>query len=504
MRRALAVGVVGLLLLAPVACAERESGPWAAEAVRYFEAMDEAGGRSISEQVRRFHAEDVLLDAWRSPGFTCTGRDACIEWLTARAGAAADEVTTSALYLDATGAARAVRHEGPDADAGGLVVYELGADGRIAVEVRPRAVRAVDSVEAADLRRLTGLADAYREAWSSDDPTSVAALYAEDAVVVDSLAGVRAAGRDDVGRLARRSMVGPGPPTLQPDDLDGLGAVHLRFPDGSVGGEPTTVQLHLALRSDADGCTERSLVVLDVRDGAIRRERRFHEVESVRTCTDPADPESGWWEGVSIPALEDRITARLEVAGQRVAVRNGTPELERLVRWSLERFEDAGLPVPPVRLVAFDRDVHPFACPQERDGCCVTVGGASEVYVCADQDDVCADSTCAELSPRWRQLLLHELAHAWLAAHVDDTTERDLVALLGLPGWDWAGEPWPSRGIEQAAEIIAWGVVDDPAPLYRLGSPPCDRLARAFTLLTGRSPVHGCGPQASVDPPPAA
>lgn len=494
MRRALAVGAVWLLLLTPVACGERDGDAWATEAVRYFEAMDEAGARSISEQVRRFHAEDVLLDAWRSRGFTCTGRDACIEWLTARAGAVADVVTTSDLYLDATGAARAIRDAEPGADAGGLVVYELDVDGRIAVEVRPRAVDAVDSVEAAELRRLIGLADAYREAWSSGDPASVATLYAEDAVVVDSLAGVRAAGRDAVGRLARLAAVGPGPPTLRPDDLDGLGAVHLRFPDGSVGGEPATAQLHLALRGDADGCTERSLVVLDVRDGAIRRERRFHEVGSVRACTDPADPERGWWEGVSLPALEDRITAHLEVAGQRVAVRNGTPELERLVRWALERFEDAGLPPPPVRSVSFGTDVGAVACPQERDGCCVTVDGTSEVYVCAEQDDVCVDSRCTELSPRWRQVLLHELAHAWLAAHVDQATERDLVALLGLPGWDWAGEPWPLRGIEQAAEIIAWGVVEDPAPLYRLGSPPCDRLARAFTLLTGRAPVHGCAP----------
>lgn len=486
-----------MLLLAAVACAETPAAVWATEAERYFDAMDEAGARSISEQARRFYAEDVLLDTWRTDGFTCAGRDRCARWLTARAGAAVDAVTTTALYLDASGAARAVQQRGPGLDATVLVLQEIGADGRVTVEVRPRAVGAVDSVDPATLRLLTAPAVAYREAWSGGDSAAVGALYADDAVVVDSLLGLHVTGRRAIEDLAQRDHARAAS-TLRPDDLDGAGAVHLRFPTGFAGDLAGTHELHLALEVDGGGCTDRVVTVLRLEDGRIQRERRFHEVGSVRRCGARTDVQRGWWEGPEVPpVLDDRITARIEVDGQRVTIRSGTPELERLVRWSLERFPAAGLAVPPVQVVAFDAAVHPLACPQDRDGGCVTVDGASAIYVCADPDDVCADATCTAYSPRWRTLLLHELAHAWLAEHVDAATEQRFVELRGLADWDWIGVTWASRGVEQAAEIVAWGLVEDPLPLYRLGPPPCDELADAFQLLTGHASVGDCASVAS-------
>ncbi len=52
--------------------------------------------------------------------------------------------------------------------------------------------------------------------------------------------------------------------------------------------------------------------------------------------------------------------------------------------------------------------------------------------------------------------------------------------------------PWHRRGVEHAAETIAWGLMDLALPLTRLGGPGCAQAARGFAALTGADPLVGC------------
>jgi len=69
--------------------------------------------------------------------------------------------------------------------------------------------------------------------------------------------------------------------------------------------------------------------------------------------------------------------------------------------------------------------------------------------------------------------------------YVDHDTVDGILALSGRTAWDDLGVPWIERGVEYAADVIAWGLIDETLPMVRLGAPPCTELAAAFTQLTG-------------------
>lgn len=138
MLRALAVGALGMLSFA--SCGAPATGqPWAAEAVAYFEAMEDTGARSITELVWRFYDDDVSVDTWRTTGAACEGARACEEWLTARFGATTDETTTGMLFLDTSGAVRMVHRSWTSGVASELVAQDIGPDGRVTGELQPRS-----------------------------------------------------------------------------------------------------------------------------------------------------------------------------------------------------------------------------------------------------------------------------------------------------------------------------------------------------------------------------
>lgn len=494
MWRTLMVGAAGLALTA--ACgAATEPAPWAASADRYFAAMDQAGDRSVSERMRRFYADDVRIDSWRNAGFSCEGTNECLRWVGGRFGATADETSIGDLYLDTEGAVREVRHAWPSGVARELAVMDLAPDGRIELEIQPRSLETVArTLGTAATSRYRAEALAHLEAWERAVPDAVGARYADRAVVIDGLLGVRLAGRAAIEAHVQESRLR--------EDLRRWRPTHATAED-------PTVYLHLSgVRAaldaehrifvvddgdDGTGCLDRIVTALTIRAGLVEQERRYHAVDTVRDCFDPATLPIGWWTAADPPPpTADQRTGAVLVDGRQIEVHNGTPALEAFLRWGFEQVGALGLPLPQVALVGFDQDAHPTLCPPERDGSCSEGRHGLEIYVCGDETDICADGECRTYSPRWRHLLLHELAHAWMIQHLDATTAERFLHDHGLIGWDDRELPWPDRGVEQAAEILAWGWTDEPIPLYRLGSPPCDELTRGFSMLTGTAPRQTC------------
>ena len=494
LRRALAVGAFGLA--SALSCgAPPTDQPWAAEAEAYVEAMDDTGARSITEQVRRFYDADVVVDTWRTSRSACEGTPACEEWLTARFGATTDETTTGMLFLDTRGAVRMVHRSWTSGVASELVVLDIGPGGRVTTELQPRSVDDVQAVlgpaVTASLRELDA---AHLDVWADPDPAAVAARYAPDAELVDGLLGIRLTGRDAIaGHAMAERFAAPATPATVLVDVDGREAVYIYLPDAVPAGPSVPYQLFVIQTRGAPAqCPGTTVVALTLRDGLIEHERRYHEIGAARRCADDLTVPAGWWTGLVVPSLPDQVTGTVVVAGAQVTVHDGTPALERYLRWGLERFVAGGLPVPTVALVGFDEDLHPAQCPNDRDGCCIDDERGAAIYICATEDDICTDAGCRTISVRWRRLLLHELAHAWMREHVDQDTQAQFLALRGLTAWDDPAAPWDRRGVEHGAEILAWGLMDEPVVPYRLGASSCDELAAGFGLLTATSPPRRC------------
>ncbi len=82
-----------------------------------------------------------------------------------------------------------------------------------------------------------------------------------------------------------------------------------------------------------------------------------------------------------------------------------------------------------------------------------------------------------------KSILQHELVHAWEHHSVDDATRKAFQAHMGLDNWNDHGQPHYSRGIEEAAYLIVWGMND--SPISRMSSTHyADDLA-GYELLTG-------------------
>jgi hypothetical protein len=104
---------------------------------------------------------------------------------------------------------------------------------------------------------------------------------------------------------------------------------------------------------------------------------------------------------------------------------------------------------------------------------------------------VCSDDSCTGYRFAARVTVLHELAHAWEAATLDEAARAAELRRSGLETWMGASVPWAERGGERTAEIVMWGLLDHPVPLIRLGDPTCERLVAEFRLLTGSDPICG-------------
>jgi hypothetical protein len=127
----------------------------------------------------------------------------------------------------------------------------------------------------ADFAPMQALIQGYADTWSSGEPSSVAALYAEMAWRADTLRGESAEGRQAISASAARSFSSyPG----------AAWRVETVFGDSGVGGVMTGGILTVRL-AEPDACELGAAVVLETNEAQeIVTERVYWELESLIRC----------------------------------------------------------------------------------------------------------------------------------------------------------------------------------------------------------------------------
>jgi hypothetical protein len=156
-------------------------------------------------------------------------------------------------------------------------------------------------------------------------------------------------------------------------------------------------------------------------------------------------------------------------AGSGVAIEGGTPAQRAMILQAAERFREAGLGEPTVTIRFHD----------ERQVCDNRTGRSYGNTV-----DLCGIHT-NELSKR---TVLHEMAHAWIDAHVTASLEERFLRLRQLERWNDHDDEWEQRGTEHAAEIVEWALAGQPTGTELPSIPDRDlwQLAEGYELITGR------------------
>src|SRR5262245_48210881 len=126
-------------------------------------------------------------------------------------------------------------------------------------------------------------------------------------------------------------------------------------------------------------------------------------------------------------------------AGSGVEVSGGTPAQHAMTLEAAGRFREAGLGEPTV-LIRFHDD---------QQACDGRTGLQLHGIV-----DLCGIHT-NDLS---RRTVLHEMAHAWLDAHVSAGLEERFLRLRELDTWNDHDAGWEERGSEHGAEIVEWAL----------------------------------------------
>ena len=148
-----------------------------------------------------------------------------------------------------------------------------------------------------------------------------------------------------------------------------------------------------------------------------------------------------------------------------------------LARWAIDRFDQAGLELPPLSVSFHD----------DRTGCEGYVGyfrpgTPARIDICGFNWDRFL------VTPK--KTILHELAHAWSHQTLDSEMRNRFLDTRGLDTWQDKSVAWEEQGIEHAAEVIAWGLMDQDLLLTSIGETHSVQLAEAFELLTGREPLR--------------
>ena len=139
-------------------------------------------------------------------------------------------------------------------------------------------------------------------------------------------------------------------------------------------------------------------------------------------------------------------------------------EQRAVVIWALEQYEDAGLNLPGLQ----------FRLRPDETFC----GGNRGFF--SHGSEPWLITICTED----RMVFLHEIGHAW-AEYTLTTSERSAyVKQRGMESWNDSDTRWGARGSEDAANTLAWGLVDDPIRGMMEDGPIAERN-RAFRLLAG-------------------
>ena len=179
------------------------------------------------------------------------------------------------------------------------------------------------------------------------------------------------------------------------------------------------------------------------------------------------------------------------VDGQQIEVVNPSTDTVRLLDWAFSRFQAAGLLEPMVDRIHFGDETP--GC-TDRSGWTRQTDVGIEMAICLAADRLCQSGIGSPLRTPAKFCVLHELAHGWIIAHLSDETRAVFLDHVGLADWMATSDetPWHRRGAEYAAEVVAWGLMDDLLELIRLETPDCIQLQTRFTILTGAIPLVRC------------
>ena len=487
-RRALALLAAATLI---VGCGSSPGGPEDQPAPtipeQWFAARTSAQRQGV-ENLAAFYDPDLVLDHRALGAEPISGRTEALEYLNGRWQPFQDARTpTGPLYLstDAALTAETVApvRQGSQIDA--AVHTTMGPAGADSETIAVSLASWRTGSPAGDERTATvqALAQQYARAWSQGDVELVLALYQPDAVVTDSLAGVTARGAAQIADLANASAAAGGLGEAVVDQLPDF-----RGPAVYAAGRPLEDALFdtiaLLMTVGAEGsCPHRVATVLQLGpDGLIRGEERFHRIDDVQRCQGALPP--GWWDSAVVPdpVLVER-TGSLAVGDLEIEVYNGTPGLEGLITWSFDQFRTHGLGAPMVQRVTFH---------EKQIDRCEGVAGlilGDVVTVCFGSAAACVDRDCTAWQTWAKKAVLHELAHAWIDEHLTAEVIEQFLEVTGMPTWASPTHAWGNRGVELAAETIAWAMTDQPSRVNpKVGSHTCNELARYYELLTGRPP----------------
>lgn len=143
-----------------------------------------------------------------------------------------------------------------------------------------------------------------------------------------------------------------------------------------------------------------------------------------------------------------------------------TPEQSEMVAEAIAQFDDAGMELPALQIEFYDSD----------RGC----KGHAGLFVAASWDPEAVVDRIT-ICFHHRLILLHEMAHAWINHNVNDVTRAAFVEHWGLNGWSNLDDPYADRGIERAAQTIAFTLNQNKATK----SEAVHRYICDFELLTG-------------------
>jgi hypothetical protein len=452
---------------------------WGVEATSLFESLADEHSENDFYGVLDFYTPSAYVEKWRGD---LRGGAPVAELLRWNSGDLDQEVL--GVYLGPKGALTLVSWA---STAEWSAVVSTVERGLISAETvfdfsgtLERSLRASPEVIAA----YENLYVAYAAAWSSGDNEDIARLYAPSATLEDPLTELDIEGSEAIAALGQTDVAAVTATDIGiPDERSAVSLGPVEYghdPGRAIGIFDVT---------DQSGCVHRVGVLWHLDGALIASETRYHDVGTFPDCV-TTNPE-GWWTGLDLPAPRDEVITGLlrTPAGREINVHNGTPPLEQILQDALARYTEANLAEPRFDAVVFEPSRQCIG----RAGRLIQSVGVRTLYLCFFESDLCLGAgQCQEPSLAVRGDVLHELAHAWTLDHVTTDLEERFLDLVGLDIWQQADMPWADQGVEYSAEVIAWGLLDRPSRMARIGDPSCEDLTEAFRLLTATDPLQEC------------
>lgn len=146
-----------------------------------------------------------------------------------------------------------------------------------------------------------------------------------------------------------------------------------------------------------------------------------------------------------------------------------------LVSWAHDRYASIGLDLPGALVT-----VRPGSGGCKGNAGLYVPGEVPEVQICVASEPTSKAS---------RLIVLHELGHLWAENRLDDETRLRFLQTRELTAWIDAELPPHEWGAEHAAEVLSWGLMDEPVGIIRIYNASPEALSEAFVVLTGTEPL---------------